>query len=668
MVNSISQKDVEALHLFQNRNRLLTAIREQALQDPEDQDRTLIFQHCCTILSDAFGCHYVWAGDINEENCSLITFASTPAPTSHHKIKQHQLATILREKYGCKLLSFKAPCYLYFDNDNDNSSDFWPPYCAVWPIAYMNNRYGFIAMHCREKFNLKELKGEFVSHVMDDLALAIYSQDTTLKLKSERDFNKEIVDTIQALMVSIRPCGTILSFNTRAEEITGYQEQEVIGKYWVDVMVTPTKRIQLQKTFSKILSCTEDNINFLAPLLTKSGTERFISWHGSIRHNIETGQVGLVMLGIDETENLATGQQLNMFTARWEKIFIAMQDPALLVASDSTILEANPATFAAAKKSRDQVIGEHVCEILHGGHGNMLQCPLELLIGHQKTLISETELHGLHGNYMLTVTPLVEENGEVNATLLLARNLTEEEVVRAEAIRVAQLAAIGELASGVAHEINNPINGIINYAQIILDEPDDPEADENLRNIISEGKRIAGIVSNLLDFARRREEIPTCSDISKIIKNSIQLVNHLLKKDGITCTIHIDEALPPLKCNEQQLQQVVLNIISNARYAVNKRFPHHCKEKKIVITACLLSKKEGDHIRLTFKDSGIGIIPEIRNRLFDPFFSTKPKGEGTGLGLSVSHGLIRDHGGIIRVQSKPGEWTKFTIDLPITPL
>ena len=665
MANSISRKDVEALHLFQNRNRLLTAIREQSLQDPEDQDRSLIFQHCCTVLSDAFGCHYVWAGDIDTDNCCLIPFASTPSPTPHHRAKQHQLAAILIERYSCKLTDFTSQCYLHFSNNN-SSSDFWPPHCAVWPIAYQNSKYGFIAMHCREEFNLGELKGEFISQVMDDLALAIYSQETTLKLKSERDFNKEIVDTIQALMVSIRPCGTILSFNTRAEEVTGYQEHEILEKYWVDVMVTQEKRLQFQKTFSNILRGTQNSINFMAPLLTKSGIQRFISWHGSIRHNIETGQVGLVMLGIDETDNLFAGQQLNMFTARWEKIFIAMQDPALLVASDSTIIEANPATFAAAKKSRDEVIGKHVCDILHGGHGDLIQCPLEVLIGHQKTQISETELYGLHGNYMLTVTPLVEENGEVNATLLLARNLTEEEVVRAEAIRVAQLAAIGELASGIAHEINNPINGIINYAQIILDEPDDPEALDNLRNIISEGKRIAGIVSNLLDFARRREEIPTCSDITKIIETSVKLVSHLLKKDGITCTIDVDHSLPPLKCNEQQLQQVVLNIISNARYAVNKRFPEPCKEKKIIISANRLSKREGKFIRLTFRDSGIGIIPEIRNRLFDPFFSTKPKGEGTGLGLSISHGLIRDHGGIIRVQSKPGEWTQFTIDLPIT--
>jgi PAS domain S-box-containing protein len=371
------------------------------------------------------------------------------------------------------------------------------------------------------------------------------------------------------------------------------------------------------------------------------------------------------MIGIDETEKLAADQQLNMFTARWKKIFIAIQDPALVVSNDNRILEANPATCAAAKKSRDQVIGQKICDILHGGHTGEIKCPLEQFISSQKTQITETELHGLHGQYMLTVSPLLEENGEINATLLLARNLTEEEVVRAEAIRAAQLAAIGELASGIAHEINNPINGIINYAQIILDEPDDPEAAENLSNIISEGKRIAGIVSNLLDFARRREEILAPARIEKMIAKSLQLVAHLLKKDGILSSVIIDEPLPPLLCNEQQLQQVVLNMISNARYALNKRYPKPCPEKKLEIKGELINQHKKPSIRLTFTDQGTGIAPEIQGRLFDPFFSTKPKGEGTGLGLSISHGLVRDHGGYIRVQSRLGKWTKFIIDLPV---
>lgn len=371
------------------------------------------------------------------------------------------------------------------------------------------------------------------------------------------------------------------------------------------------------------------------------------------------------MIGIDETDTMAADQQLHRLTARWEKIFNAIHDPVLVVSNSNLILDANPAACAAAKKRKEAVIGRKVCDILHGGHGEGIQCSLEQFIGYQQTRISETTLPGLHGTYMLTISPLVEENDEINATLLVARNLTEEEVVRAEAIRVAQLAAIGELASGVAHEINNPINTIINYAQIILDDPSDQESIDNLHNIISEGKRIADIASNLLSFARCREELYSPSHIDKIIEDSIQLVTHLLKRDGIYWSVKINSSLPPLMCNSNQLQQVLLNIISNARYALNKKFPRPCPEKQLRITAELVETTSPNIIRLQFTDHGIGIASEIQDRLFDPFFSTKPKGEGTGLGLSVSYGLVKDHGGHIKLKSKQGEFTTFIIDLPV---
>ncbi len=665
MARALTERDAEALNLFQHRNSLLTAIRGQSLCDPEEQSYAIIFQHCCNILTSAFHCNFVWAGDIDQETKQLIQFAASPRSTFTDFSIQSHLTHILINQLGGDQTSPTKPLYSHFSSELSGGNKSKNYNCALWPVTYQNLTYGFVAMHCEEKINACDLKMEFIAHVIDDIALALYSQDTARKLKIERDFNKDIVDTIQALMVTISPCGTIVSFNRRAERVTGYKESEILGKYWVDVMTPAHNRLDFQNLFAATLKGAQANIHFIAPLLTRDGLERSISWHGSIRHNIDQGKVGLVMIGIDETERLAADQQLNMFTARWKKIFIAIQDPALVVDNDNRILEANPATCAAAKKRRDQVIGQKVCDILHGGHAGGSQCPLEQFISYQKTQITETELHGLHGKYMLTVSPLLEENGEINATLLLARNLTEEEVVRAEAIRAAQLASIGELASGVAHEINNPINGIINYAQIILDEPDDPETTENLSNIISEGKRIAGIVANLLDFARRREEILAPSRIEKMLENSLQLVAHLLKKDGITCSVNIDQPLPSLLCNEQQLQQVVLNLISNARYALNKRYPKPCPEKKLEIRGERIKQDETLSIRLTFTDYGVGISPEIQGRLFDPFFSTKPKGEGTGLGLSISHGLVRDHGGYIRVQSSLGEWTKFIIDLPV---
>jgi PAS domain S-box-containing protein len=661
-----AERDAEAIALFKHRNRLLDTIRKHSLLDPELQSYGSIFQQCCTILSEALGCCSVWAGDFDYTESTLRTFASSP-PSPRLKPFIEQLFSPDPEKIiRASRLASTAPFTVELSSNlrglSDNSSF---QSITLQSVAYQQQEYGFVVICSSETWHNSPLYREFVDHVIEDIGLALFSQDTALKLKIERDFNKDIVDTIQALMVTIHPCGTILSFNRRAEEVTGYLEQEIVDKYWVDVLITPQERLEYQQLFSESLKRPHASINFTAPLLTRDGIRRYINWHGSIRTNIEKGQVGMVMLGIDETETLATGQQLHRLTARWEKIFIAIQDPALVVSNDNVILEANPATCSAAKKRRDQVIGSTVCDILHGGHGDNTACPLEQFIGYQKTRISETELHGLHGLYMLTVTPLIEENGETNSTLLLARNLTEEEVVRAEAVRAAQLAAIGELASGIAHEINNPINGIINYAQILLDDPDDPETGDNLQNIISEGKRIAGIVSNLLDFARRRTEALAPSHVDKIVTNSLQLVIHLLKKDGISCTIDIGAELPELLCNEQQLQQVVLNMISNARYALNKRYALPCPEKKIEITGKMHREGNTAMIRLTFTDYGVGIPAEIRDRIFDPFFSTKPKGEGTGLGLSISHGLIRDHNGKICVRSKIGEWTSFIIDLPL---
>lgn len=663
----LSEMEVEILTFFHYRNRLLTTLRAHSLCVPDEQGKKSIFHSCCAILAEALPCPSVWAGNIDSEQGDVLLLASaptTPPPTSS---TLNLFADFFREKIGGNPAAFTDPLILQLNPGIATQDESPTSTCLILPVSYADRLFGFIVLHCLVDIKNSSLKQDFINNLIDDTALALFSLDTSSKLQFERDFNKDIVDTIQALMVTISPCGMILSFNRIAEKVTDFPEQEVVGKYWVDVLTTPCNRLKFQRLFSETLKGAQGGINFKAPLHTRDGRERFLSWHGSIRHNIERSQVGLVMLGIDETDNLAADHRLHMLTARWKKIFIAIQDPVLVVANNNVIIDANPATFAAARKHRDEVIGKKVCEILHDGHGGNNQCPLEQLIGYQKTQIIETEVLGLHGTYMLTVTPLLEENGEINATLLVARNLTQEEVVRAEAIRAAQLAALGELASGVAHEINNPINGIINYAQIILDDPQDPESADNLRNIISEGKRIAGIVANLLDFARCREEIRSISRIDKIIANSLQLVDHLLKRDGIVCTVRIADGLPELLCNEQQLQQVILNLLSNARYALNKRYPRPCPAKKLEIVVDSVIEAQVESIRVFITDYGIGIAANLLEKLFDPFFSTKPKGEGTGLGLSISHGLVRDHGGQIKVQSKFGEWSRFIILLPVRP-
>ena len=252
--------------------------------------------------------------------------------------------------------------------------------------------------------------------------------------------------------------------------------------------------------------------------------------------------------------------------------------------------------------------------------------------------------------------------------ILMARDITEEKIRKTEALQAGKLAAIGELAAGVAHEINNPINGIINYAQIIHDDQqiiDNPEHEDLLKRIIKEGERVAVIVRNLLAFARQRDEHIDEINIQEIINDSISLMSHQFSKEGISSTMNIPHNMPHLRGNPQQLQQVFLNLLSNSRYALNERFPHSNPDKKIEITSQLVDLGGKKYIRTTLKDYGCGIDHKEISRIFDSMFSTKPAGKGTGLGLSISRDLVREHNGYLHVESKIDDHTTVTLDLPL---
>ncbi|HHD63438.1 MAG TPA: PAS domain-containing sensor histidine kinase, partial [Desulfobulbaceae bacterium] len=470
---------------------------------------------------------------------------------------------------------------------------------------------------------------------------------------------------VQSLLVSVSPCGEILSMNREAEKITGYSQQEVVGKYWVDVLLSPEERQDNQRRVSVALKNKSHDVNFQASLLTRAGERRIIDWHGSFRTNIEKGQVGWVLFGIDKTEQINTDRTLNQAVAKWEQIFIAIQDPALIVSADSKILDANSATLTAARKTREEVVGRQLCRILHGGRKAQKRCPLEEFVRSGKARIIETELPGLHGQYMLTISPFLPEQGDIR--LLVARDLSDEELSRAEQMRAAQLASIGELAAGIAHEINNPINGIINFAQLLLDDLGDDDSTtsaEILRRIISEGVRIGSIAHKLLDFARGQEVEFEAVELNQIVDNCLALIGHQLKKDGIVVEIDISRQLPEVFCSKQQMEQVLLNIFSNARYALNKKYKKADPKKKITVSATRILHNGNPYLALTVIDYGTGIEHDLMERLFDPFFSTKPKGEGTGLGLSISHGLVQDNNGFLRVRSEFGEYTTLTVGLP----
>ena len=227
-----------------------------------------------------------------------------------------------------------------------------------------------------------------------------------------------------------------------------------------------------------------------------------------------------------------------------------------------------------------------------------------------------------------------------------------------------KLESIGTLASGVAHEINNPLMGMINYAELISDEEDET-IKERAQSIIKEGNRIAKIVRNLLSFARQDREEHSPAALADIIDSSLSLVGSVLRKDQITIELNIPDDLPTVKCRSQQIEQVLINLLTNARDALNVRYPDYDENKLVRITVRPFEKDGDEWIRTTVEDHGDGVSEEKSERIFDPFFTTKARHEGTGLGLSVSFGIVREHHGELTVESVPNEYTRFHIDLRV---
>ncbi len=348
-----------------------------------------------------------------------------------------------------------------------------------------------------------------------------------------------------------------------------------------------------------------------------------------------------------------------------DELFQAIQDPVLITTPQGMILNANLAAINASKKAKDDVIGKGICEIIHGGKWPHIKCPLEEFLLTCQPKVEETKLPGLGGEYLLTISPVREQGGRVHKILLVARELTLEEKRKVDTIRTAQLASLGELAAGVAHEVNNPINGIINFAQLLLDDGKlDESQKELLIRIVGEGERVANIIRKLLSFARESENETEVIDLRNVVNESLDLVQHQLKKEAIIIERECHASDCRVSGNFRQLQQVFLNFLSNAKYALNERFPEPHKDKKIHFSCHELEREKKRWVSMVVKDHGTGIPQGILERLFDPFFSTKPSGKGTGLGLSISYGIIQDHGGTIRVNSILNQYTEMIIEIP----
>ena len=257
--------------------------------------------------------------------------------------------------------------------------------------------------------------------------------------------------------------------------------------------------------------------------------------------------------------------------------------------------------------------------------------------------------------------PLYKPNGTRLGWLEVFRDITGQRLIQSKLIQTEKMAALGQLVSGIAHELNNPLTSIQGYAQLLLSRRSATDRAADALRISQEAERAGRIVKNLLLFSREAKPERRAVHLNEVIERTLSLRSYELKLENIEVELALDPGLPQTLADAAQLQQVVLNLIVNAEQAIVLARGEEARNGRILIRTRRLA---GDRVAMEVSDDGPGISPEIVPRIFDPFFTTKPPGVGTGLGLSIVYGIVQEHGGEVSVDSLPGRGTTLTVELP----
>ncbi|MFQ5876427.1 MAG: ATP-binding protein [Acidobacteriota bacterium] len=347
--------------------------------------------------------------------------------------------------------------------------------------------------------------------------------------------------------------------------------------------------------------------------------------------------------------------QIERERREWERTFDAIPDMVSIHDGYGRLLRANLAMQDRLGGDPRAYVGRECGDILETVMGRSSGCPHEEATRARRAIAREVQ--GERGVFALTAIPCFDAAGQCLYIIHVCKEITEEKQIREQLLQTEKMAAVGNLVSGVAHELNNPLAGVIGFSEILLEKDLDARVRKSVARIRDEAERASRIVRNLLTFARKHKPESVMTDLNAVLGKTIELRAYDLRVKKIKVSTRLTPDLPRTLADPNQLLQVFMNIITNAEQAMVEA---HGKGGLEIGTSTAK-----DHIRVTIRDDGPGIHPDTLKKIFDPFFTTKPIGKGTGLGLSICHGIIKEHNGKISVASAVGEGTTFTIELPL---
>lgn len=498
-------------------------------------------------------------------------------------------------------------------------------------------------------------------------------------LRRERDKAQRYLDTAEVILVALDLDGKISLINENGARSLGYEKEELVGKDWFRTCL-PSEIIEgMEAGYRRFLNgdrvFLEHHEN---PVVMKSGEERDISWHNSPLED-ESGKIlGILSAGVDVTEQKRVEAALRESEERYRVTIQSTPDAISITrVEDGMYLYVNDGFCRLSGYARDEIIGATPPEL------NVFVNPAdrEAFVGilEEKGEVNAFELQyrrkdGSIFDALLSARPL--RYGHESCLVAVVKDVssikrTEQENARLEVqLQQAQkMEAIGTLAGGIAHDFNNILTAIIGYTEMaVLDAPEATQLEQNLKEALKAAHRAKELVRQILAFSRQREQMRKPMLVAPIVKEALKLLRATLPS-----TIEIREEIGNLgtvEADPTQIHQVLMNLCTNASHAMRERGGVLTVSlSKATLDAPLDAQNPdmtpGLYQKLTVSDTGHGMSPAVIKRIFDPYFTTKERGEGTGLGLAVVQGIVRNHGGAITVDSRRGKGSAFHVYLPL---